>query len=63
MVKMLAHIDTNGHVDDLMYISGPEELRVASRGAVKEWQFTPLIIEGTPVPVRILEQVTFRMGN
>jgi TonB family protein len=62
-VKMLAHIDINGHVDDVIYISGPEELRAAAMDAVREWKFSPLLIEGTPLPVRILEQVTFRMGS
>jgi hypothetical protein len=60
---MLARVNTNGDVNDLIYISGPEELRDAAMNAVKGWKFAPLIIDGTPVPVRILEEVTFRMGN
>jgi len=61
-VKMLAHIDVSGNVDDLAYIAGPLELRDAAMDATRQWKYSPLLINSAPVPARILVEIIFRMG-
>lgn len=53
-VKMIVHIDTSGHVDDVRIVSGPEILRDTTVEAVKQWVYKPVIIDSVAVPVRFV---------
>jgi hypothetical protein len=58
-VKMLAHIDTTGHVDKITVISGPEMLRDAATKAVNTWVYEPLVIGSTSLPLLALITINF----
>jgi hypothetical protein len=58
-IKMLAHIDTSGHVTRVELISGPELLRDGATGAVKKWVYKPLIIDSVAVPIQLLVTLSF----
>jgi TonB family protein len=61
-VKMLAHIDVSGNVDDVVYVAGPVELRDAAMEAARQWKYSPLLIDSAPMQARILVQITFRIS-
>jgi hypothetical protein len=58
-VKMLAHIDTTGHVDKITVISGPEALRDAAVKALNSWVYEPLVIESSAIPLLALITINF----
>jgi TonB family protein len=58
-VKMLAHIDTTGHVDRTTVISGPETLRDAAMTAVRSWVYEPLVVGNSAVPLVALITINF----
>jgi TonB family protein len=58
-VKMLVHLDTSGHVDDVRVLSGPEQLRDTTVEAVKQWVYKPLVIDSVAFPVRFILTNTF----
>jgi TonB family protein len=58
-VKMLVHIDTSGHVDDVRVLSGPEMLRDTTVEAVKQWVYKPLVIDSVAFPFRFILTNTF----
>jgi len=57
-------IDTSGAVSDCRVVKplgfGLDENAVET---VKTWKFNPAMRLGTPVPVRVMVQVTFRLGK
>ncbi len=58
-VKMLAHIDTTGHVDRTTVVSGPEALRDAAMTAVRSWVYEPLVVGNSAVPLVALITINF----
>jgi hypothetical protein len=62
-VKLIAEIDTTGHVGEIKEISGPEALRGVSTAAVKTWTYKPLIVESNAVPLRSLITINFAIGH
>ncbi|HEX8985386.1 MAG TPA: energy transducer TonB [Bryobacteraceae bacterium] len=50
-VKLQAIIDKEGKVKELKTLSGPEELVQPSIEAVKQWEYTPTLLNGEPVEV------------
>jgi hypothetical protein len=58
-IKMLAHIDTSGHVAKVELISGPELLRDGATNAVKKWVYKPLMIDSVAVPIQLLVTLSF----
>jgi TonB family protein len=51
VVIIEAKIDTDGRVAEAKVLSGPGPLRKGAVSAVKQWRFTPTLLEGQPVPV------------
>src|SRR5262249_32298358 len=52
-------ISANGTVEDARLIQGNPMLSQAAVAAVKRWKYAPTVINGTPVPVRMVAKVTF----
>jgi periplasmic protein TonB len=51
VVTLEATVGTDGTVINLKVVSGPPLLRMAAIDAVKQWQYRPTILNGTPVQV------------
>lgn len=62
-VVLAARIGTDGHIDQLTVVSGPEELQRPALDAVKEWVYEPFLLNGTPVPVDTTITVNFRLND
>jgi TonB family protein len=62
-VKMLAHIDTTGHVDKITVISGPEPLRDSAVKALKTWVYEPLVVESSAIPLQALITINFNIAG
>ena len=58
-VKVLAHIDTTGHVNKITVISGPDLLRDAAVNTVNSWVYEPLIVGPSAVSLVALITVSF----
>jgi TonB family protein len=59
VVVLRVEIDTTGDVTKLAVLSGPEMLRYAAVNAVKQYSYTPFLIDGVPSTVRTAVQVKF----
>jgi len=60
-VRLHAIISKDGHVIELTYVSGPPQLIQAARDAVIQWRFSPTLLNGVPVEVECVFEVTFNM--
>ena len=49
-----------GEVIDVRTVSGPPLLRAPAAAAVKGWRYTPVVVDGRPVPVAMTITVSFR---
>jgi len=58
-IKMLAHIDTSGHVTKVELISGPQLLCDSATDAVKKWVYKPLMIDSVAIPIQLLVTFSF----
>lgn len=63
VVVLRAIIGKDGHVHNLMAISGPEILRGASVEAVQQWEYKPYMMNGVPVEVDTTITVSFDIGS
>jgi TonB family protein len=64
VVTIQATIGKDGHVQgDLRAISGPEQLQAAAVDAVRQWVYTPYLLNGEPVQVGTLINVVFSLGG
>jgi TonB family protein len=56
-------VDTQGNVSAVQEISAPlgEGLDQSAMDTVKKWRFNPATRDGTPVPVRVNVQISFRL--
>ena len=52
-------IGTDGSVTDAKVLRGNPLLNDAALGAVRQWQYTPTLLNGVPVPVIMTATVTF----
>lgn len=59
LVVLDAVIGTDGSVQDLRPISGPEELVSAAMDAARLWRFQPYEVNGHPLRVETTLSVTF----
>lgn len=59
-VVLSAKVGTDGTVQDLQAISGPEVLRQAALDAVRQWTYKPYLLNGNPVTVMTTITVNFR---
>ena len=56
-VVLEVHIGTDGSVENVDVVSGPQPLAQASTDAVKQWKFKPRVVNGRPVEMQT--RVTF----
>lgn len=56
-------IDANGDVTQLKLVSGHPLLLQAAFAAVKQWKYSPTLLNGKPVPVEMHVYVTFQLGS
>jgi TonB family protein len=62
-VLLRAIIGKNGSAEELQFISGPPLLMRAAMDAVRQWQYSPTLLNGKPVRVDTQIQVTFSLGG
>jgi TonB family protein len=61
MVILEAVIDTQGNVRSVRVLRSIPMLNQAALDAVKEWRFTPTLLDGIPVPVMMTVTVNFTL--
>ena len=61
VVIIEATIDTDGHVYDAKVLRSIPMLDQAALDAVRQWEFTPTLLEGMPVPVIMTVTVNFTL--
>jgi len=62
-VRLHAIISKDGSIQELQYISGPPLLMRAAMDAVKQWKYSPTLLNGEAVPVETQIQVIFSLGG
>lgn len=62
-VTMAVRIGTDGHVQNVSVISGPELLRRPYMDAVKQWRYRPYELNGQTVPVDTYVTVSVQLNN
>ncbi len=60
-VILEATIGTDGRVKDLRVLSSKPLLEQAAIEAVRQWRFTPTLLNGVPVPILMTVTVNFRL--
>jgi len=63
VVVLEATIDASGHVDNLRVLRGVPLLNEAAIAAVKQWVYSPTLLNGTPVPLIMTVTVNFTLGG
>jgi TonB family protein len=61
VVIVEAILDTNGNVVKTKVLRGVPELDDAATDAVRQWQFTPTLMNGVPQPVKMTVTVNFTL--
>jgi len=56
-------IDQEGHVSDARILRSIPLLDQAALDAVRQWRFTPTLLNGTPVPVVMTATVQFTLNE
>jgi len=54
-------LDTEGHIHDARVLRSIPELDEAALTAVRQWEFTPSIVNGQPVPIVMTVTVNFTL--
>jgi len=62
-VILHAVIAKDGSVQELQYVSGPEELMRASMDAVRQWKYQPTLLQGAPVEVDTTISIIYTLGK
>jgi TonB family protein len=62
-VVLVAEIGTDGSVQQLEAISGPDSLRKAALDAVRQWNYKPYLLNGRPVRVQTIVKVNFQLAS
>jgi protein TonB len=60
-VKVDALIDATGQVEAVTVLTGPLLLQRAAVEAVKQWKYTPGVLDGKPTPMHITVVLQFRI--
>jgi protein TonB len=61
-VAISASIDANGRVVAAKALSGPMLLRQAAEDSVRQWKYSPSMIDGKPAPSQVTVNVDFRLN-
>jgi protein TonB len=59
-VVVRADVDTNGNVVLVTPLSGPDLLRSAAVSSVKQWKYSPALLNDQPVAMQVQVTVKFR---
>jgi TonB family protein len=62
VVTVSASIDQNGKVVSANALSGPLLLRQAAVDSVKQWKYSPGLLDGKPTPTQLTVNVDFRLN-
>ena len=62
-VVLEAVIGTDGHVENLKAVSGPNELQQSALDAVRQWVYKPYLLNGQPVEVMTTINVTYTLAG
>ena len=62
-VVLSAVIDSNGHITNLLLVSGHPMLVPAAIAAVKQWRYKPYLLNGQPVEVETTITVIFTLSS
>jgi len=60
-VKLRVTIGADGTIRSVMVISGPELLVDAARSAVRQWRYTPTLLDGKPVESEEYVSIVFQL--
>lgn len=63
LVILEATVDTSGHVESVKVLRSAGLLDRAAIDAVKQWQYSPLRLNGRPTPFVLTVTVDFHLGN
>jgi len=63
VVIIEALIDTNGNVADAKILRSVAMLDQAAVDAVRQWRFTPTMLNGAAVPILMTVTVNFTLGG
>jgi TonB family protein len=58
-----AVIGTDGNVENLRVVSGPNELQQSSLDAVRQWTYKPYLLNGDPVEVKTTVNVIYSLNQ
>ena len=61
-VALSAVIGTDGIVESLRVLSGPQELQQSSLDAVRQWTYKPFLLNGNPVEVETTVNVVYTLA-
>jgi TonB family protein len=56
-------IEKDGSMQQVEYVSGPEELKQAAMDAVKQWQYKPTTLAGNPIEVDTTISLVFSLNK
>lgn len=62
-VVLSAVIGTDGHIQNLTALSGPEELQTPALDAVRQWVYRPYVLNGEPVAVQTTITVNYKLAD
>jgi TonB family protein len=62
-VELKIIISKSGSVEEVHVVSGPAMLQQAAVDAVKQWRYTPYLLNGEPVEVETTANVAFTLGG
>src|SRR5215472_19256737 len=60
-VQVDALVDKTGNVEVVKVLSGPLLLQRAAAEAIREWKYTPGVLDGTPTPMHVTVVLKFRI--
>ena len=60
-VQVDALVDKSGNVEAVKVLSGPLLLQRAAAEAIREWKYTPGVLDGTPTPMHVTVVLKFRI--
>jgi TonB family protein len=63
MVSIMVVIDEAGNVTNPQIVSGKPELRQAALDAVVKWKYKPVMLNGRPVAVQTIINLSFQLGH
>ena len=61
VVEVSIVIDAKGNVTRTQIVKSIPQLDRAAMDAVRQWKYAPTVVDGTPVPVTMVVQVTFTL--